>query len=64
VSPVKYTLGFYTPQDDILHSHCREKTPILHSFPPETSSVLATADHVIALTNCIKLLCDNSDSKN
>jgi hypothetical protein len=25
VSPVKYELGFYIPEDDILHSHSREK---------------------------------------
>jgi hypothetical protein len=24
VSPVKYELGFYIPEDDILHSHCCE----------------------------------------
>jgi hypothetical protein len=24
VSPVKYEVGFYTPEDDILHSHRRE----------------------------------------
>jgi hypothetical protein len=24
VSPVKYELGSYIPEDDILHSHCRE----------------------------------------
>jgi hypothetical protein len=24
VSPVKYELGFYIPEDDILHSHGRE----------------------------------------
>jgi hypothetical protein len=24
VSPVKYELGFYIPEDDILHSHRRE----------------------------------------
>jgi hypothetical protein len=24
VSPVKYELGFYIPEDDILHSRCRE----------------------------------------
>jgi hypothetical protein len=24
VSSVKYELGFYIPEDDILHSHCRE----------------------------------------
>jgi hypothetical protein len=24
MSPVKYELGFYIPEDDILRSHCRE----------------------------------------
>jgi hypothetical protein len=24
VSPVKYELGFYITEDNILHSHCRE----------------------------------------
>jgi hypothetical protein len=24
VFPVKYELGFYIPEDDILHSHCHE----------------------------------------
>jgi hypothetical protein len=24
VSPVKYELGSYIPEDDVLHSHCRE----------------------------------------
>jgi hypothetical protein len=24
VSPVKYELEFYIPEDDILHSHCRD----------------------------------------
>jgi hypothetical protein len=24
VSPVRYELAFYIPEDDILHSHCRE----------------------------------------
>jgi hypothetical protein len=24
VSPVKYELGFYIPEDGVLHSHCRE----------------------------------------
>jgi hypothetical protein len=24
MSPVKYELGFYIPEDGILHSHCRE----------------------------------------
>jgi hypothetical protein len=34
VSPVKYELGFYIPEDDILHSHCREhlKSYLAHSI--------------------------------
>jgi hypothetical protein len=24
MSPMKYELGFYIPEDDFLHSHCRE----------------------------------------
>jgi hypothetical protein len=24
MSTVRYKLGFYIPEDDILHSHCRE----------------------------------------
>jgi hypothetical protein len=32
VSPVKYELGFYTPEDGILLSHCREN---LKSYPCE-----------------------------
>jgi hypothetical protein len=24
VSPVRYEQGFYIPQDDILHGHCRD----------------------------------------
>jgi hypothetical protein len=31
VSPVKYELGFYIPEDDILHSHSRET---LYRFTP------------------------------
>jgi hypothetical protein len=30
VSPVKYELGFYIPEDEILHSHSRENLKILH----------------------------------
>jgi hypothetical protein len=32
VSPVKYELDFYIREDDILHSHRREKPQILHSI--------------------------------
>jgi hypothetical protein len=34
MSPVKYELGFYIPEDDILHSHCREnlKAYMFHMY--------------------------------
>jgi hypothetical protein len=32
VFPVKYELGFYIPEDDILHSHRREDPQMLHSI--------------------------------
>jgi hypothetical protein len=32
VSPVKYEMGLYIPEDDILHSHCREN---LNSYGEE-----------------------------
>jgi hypothetical protein len=28
VSPVKYELSFHIPEDDILHSHCRETSDL------------------------------------
>jgi hypothetical protein len=31
VSPVRYELGFYIPEDAILHNYCRE-TSILHEM--------------------------------
>jgi hypothetical protein len=31
VSPVKYEVGFYVPEDGILHSHCRANV-ITHSI--------------------------------
>jgi hypothetical protein len=33
VSPVKYGLGFYIPEDDILHSHCCEHLKSFTSAP-------------------------------
>jgi hypothetical protein len=32
VSSVRYELGFYIPEDGILHSHSRENLKILHSI--------------------------------
>jgi hypothetical protein len=31
MSPVRYELGFYIPEDGILHSHRQEEPKILHS---------------------------------
>jgi hypothetical protein len=36
VSPVKYEMGFYISEDDILHSHCREN---LKSYKRTSSKV-------------------------
>jgi hypothetical protein len=32
VSLVKYELGFYVPEDGVLHSHSRETPQVLHSI--------------------------------
>jgi hypothetical protein len=37
VSPVKYELGFYIPEDDILHSHRRENLKSYKSVCPDAS---------------------------
>jgi hypothetical protein len=34
VSPVRYELGFYIPEDDILHSLRRENSEILRNIYP------------------------------
>jgi hypothetical protein len=41
VSPVKYEMGFYIPEDDILHSHCREN---LKSYIALTGTELCSGD--------------------
>jgi hypothetical protein len=33
MSPVKYELGFYIPEDGFLHSHRREKLKFYNLFP-------------------------------
>jgi hypothetical protein len=43
VSPVKYELGFYIPEDDILHSHRRGN---LKSYTLSLCSTLTVRDHV------------------
>jgi hypothetical protein len=39
VSPVKYELGFYIPEDDILHSHRREHSKSLLRVSIPTAAV-------------------------
>jgi hypothetical protein len=50
VSPVRYKLGFYIPEDDILHSHCRENLNSYIAFPKlqtvTTLTILAAASSV------------------
>jgi hypothetical protein len=38
VSPVRYDLGFYIPEDDILHSHRRENLKSYIALPTELCS--------------------------
>jgi hypothetical protein len=56
VSPVRYKLGLYIPEDDILHSHRREnlKSYSLQLFSPTLSSVPASLAVEIRLTICPK----------
>jgi hypothetical protein len=42
VSPVKYELGFYIPEDDIRHSHCREN---LKSHKPSQIQGIVVPQH-------------------
>jgi hypothetical protein len=57
VSPVRYEVGFYIPEDDILHSHRREnlKSYIFRNAFPDLSSCLSTpslsASKINRLTN-------------
>jgi hypothetical protein len=39
VSPVKYELGFYIPEDDILHSNCGENLKSYLLIPPRHTDV-------------------------
>jgi hypothetical protein len=50
VSPVKYELGFYIPEDDILHSHCQ----FLQSYAYAIKSSLS---YVVSKTVCIAQDC-------
>jgi hypothetical protein len=43
VSSVRYELGFYIPEDDILHSHCRES---FKSYLALTGSVMKRRSNV------------------
>jgi hypothetical protein len=49
VSPVKYELGFYIPEDGVLHSHCRETVKSYNIFCPNGPMGLATTEVRIRL---------------
>jgi hypothetical protein len=51
VSPVKYELGFYIPEDAILHSRCREN---LKSYRVKGIGELETALVVISSRNKLR----------
>jgi hypothetical protein len=46
VSPVRYELGFYIPEDDILHSHRRENFKSYMSLPGWTLSRICNVSPV------------------
>jgi hypothetical protein len=56
VSPVKFELGFYIPEGDILHSHCRENHK---SYIVEITLMLVpnSSRYHCTYISCIKLLC-------
>jgi hypothetical protein len=46
MSPVRYELGFYIPEDDILHSHRSESLVfyVIYMFADLTSQSIARAE--------------------
>jgi hypothetical protein len=50
VSPVKYELGFYVPEDGILHSHCRENPAVSSVSPGQFQRVSIAGDGQILPT--------------
>jgi hypothetical protein len=53
VSPVKYELGFYIPEDDILHSYCREN---IKSCILQCTSVSASRTQARFLSRLVLLI--------
>jgi hypothetical protein len=56
VSPVKYELGLYIPEDGILHSHCRENLKSYNVFCLFTRTVLFPMYSVLSDISSV-LLC-------
>jgi hypothetical protein len=57
MSPVRYELGFYIPEDDILHSHRRENLKFYNNSPVR-SGVTATPSCLI--NYALHYVCRNS----
>jgi hypothetical protein len=56
VSPVRYEIGFYIPEDDILHSHCRDNVKYYTAAVwAERQAVNHHAEASIALLNDSKI---------
>jgi hypothetical protein len=57
VSPVKYELGFYIPEDDILHSHRRENLKsYMRNFLLRSVRLLLVTANVIPSSPVVTLM--------
>jgi hypothetical protein len=54
VSPVKYELGFYIPEDDILHSHCHGN---LQSYDEQIDCGITQAVRVLSQVRLHAICC-------
>jgi hypothetical protein len=52
VSPVKYELGFYIPEDDILHSHRRENIKSYNLYGFYLYDIILITVREAAITLC------------
>jgi hypothetical protein len=55
MSLVRYELGFYTPEDGILHSHCRDKLECLNRLSGGGYTVLGQDQRTFTGANFVLL---------
>jgi hypothetical protein len=60
VSPVKYKLGFYIPEDDILHSHRHEnlKSYIVNTVHNRTDFFPMYCVYSVSTANILMYICE------